>query len=445
MDRRRFLGTAAGLSVLNPAPPAALRRPNLLFILADQWRAQTLPSAGDPDLEAPNLKTLALAGTHFSRVYASNPVCTPSRASILTGRFPHACRMPHNDLLLPLEEKCMAAEMSKAGYATGYIGKWHLDGDGKPGFVPPGPRRRGFDYWAAFNRGHEYFRSAYFGDRDEPIRPEGFEPDYQTDLAIGFIEKNQARPFYLYLSWGPPHTPRTPPPQYAKLYDPRQFHLRPNVPESYRDTARRGLAGYYGLCTALDANFGRILRALERLRLAEDTLVVFNADHGDMLGSQGLEFKGVPFEESVRVPLLMRYPRLLAAGRADPTLISNVDLMPTLLSLCGAAVPAGVQGRDLSGPLFQGRGGPPESVYAYGRLGTEREWRMIVRGADKLVVNKDGQVTHFYNLANDPYEIENLAGEPGHARWSDELRAHLAAWRRRVGDGIDASGLKKRG
>ena len=254
-SRREFLAAAAA--------KLAERPPNLLFVLADQWRAQALPAAGDTDLRAPNLHRLATEGVHFRRAYASYPLCTPARASFLTGRFPHAARTVRNSVRLPLGEPSIAAQLKAAGYATGYIGKWHLDGEERPGFVPPGERRRGFDYWAAFNRGHAYFDSTYFRDSPEPIRPGGFEPDYQTSLAIDFIRANRSRPFFLFLSWGPPHTPRTPPPAFARMYDPRQFRLRENVPAEYEETARRGLAGYYGLCSALDANLGRLLKALD--------------------------------------------------------------------------------------------------------------------------------------------------------------------------------------
>ncbi|MEZ5351885.1 MAG: sulfatase [Bryobacteraceae bacterium] len=442
MLRRDFIAASA-LSAVNPASAAESRKPNILFVLADQWRPQTLPSSGDPDLAAPNLARLAREGVHYNRVYATNPVCTPSRASILTGRYPHACRMPKNDLLLPLDEVCVAERLASAGYATGYIGKWHLDGEDRPGFVPP-ERRRGFQYWAAFNRGHFYFNSTYFRDSPDPIRTTGFEPDYQTDLAIDFIRRNRANPFYLFLSWGPPHTPRTPPPKYKDAYDPAQFHLRPNVPQSYAAQARKGLAGYYGLCSALDDNFGRLLAAVDEAGIAEDTLVVFTADHGDMVGSQGLEYKGVPYEESARIPLLMRYPRRLGRGEKSDLLISNADYMPTFLGLAGVEVPAAVQGIDQSEAMFAGKPGRRESLYAYGKLNTPQQWRMVVRGRDKLVVNASDEVTHLYNLADDPYEQTNLAEELAHARSRDELRAHLLDWRRRLGDRMDPSGLKTR-
>jgi arylsulfatase A-like enzyme len=443
MERRAFLQQTAAASLLNPARAAATRTPNILFVLADQWRPQTLPSSGDRDLIAPNLAEFARQGTHFDRAYVSNPVCTPSRASILTGRFPHACRMPKNDLRLPAEERCIAAELKTAGYWTGYIGKWHLDGEERPGFVPPGPRRRGFDYWAAFNRGHSYFKSEYYRDTPEPIRPGGFEPVYQTTLAIDFIRRNRANPFYLYLSWGPPHTPRTPPPD-APKYDPRQFRLAENVPDEYRPKAREGMAGYYGLCSALDVQFGRLMKALDEEKLADNTLVIFTADHGDMLGAHGLEFKDVPYEESARVPLLMRWPGRLKAGVHDDLLISNVDLMPTLLTLGGAKIPEAVEGRSLASPLFDRKGSRPDSVFSYGKLNTPDEWRMVVRGWDKLVVDQAGKPKLLFNLRKDPFENTNLLAEPGNARTRDEMLAHLREWRKRIGDGLDPSGLRKR-
>jgi arylsulfatase A-like enzyme len=415
-----------------------------LFVLADQWRPQTLPSAGDKVLDAPNLARLAREGVHFDRAYASYPVCTPSRASMITGKFPHACRMPKNDLLLPLEEPSIAAQMKAAGYSTGYIGKWHLDGVERPGYVPVGPRRRGFDYWAAFNRGHRYFDSIYFRDTPDPIQTTGFEADYQTDLAVDFIRRNKQNPFYLFLSWGPPHTPRTPPPGLRAHYRPSDFELRENVPADYEDKARAGHVGYYGLCTALDRCFGRLLRTLDDEGLARDTIVVFTSDHGDMLGSQGLEYKNEPYEESARIPLLVRWPARIAGGQRSDLLVSNVDYMPTLLSLCGAKVPPGVQGRNLATQWVTGEGPRPESIFAEGKMAGENEWRMIVRGFDKLVVDREGDATHLYNLAQDPFEMRNLATLRTHQRLRDELTALLREWQKRTGDGRSASGLRRR-
>jgi len=447
MNRRDFLRQAAvgGAASCYRAPAKAPeRRPNILLLLADQWRGQTLPPAGDRDLKAPHLSRLAGEGLTFRRAYASSPLCSPSRASILTGRFPHACGVTRNNLRLPEDEPSLAAELLRAGYATGYIGKWHLDGEGKPGFVPPGPRRHGYDYWAAFNRGHSYYRSTYYLDDATPIQPKGFEPDYQTSLAVDFIRRNRTGPFFLVVSWGPPHPPRTPPPAFAKLYKPGQFSLRANVPATLTRDIQRDYANYYALCSALDDNVGRLLGCLEEEGIAAGTLVVFTSDHGDMLGSHGLAGKNEPYEESVLIPLLMRYPRTISPGTTLEMPVSNVDLMPTLLSIAGAPVPQGVQGRDFSGLVLTGKGQPSESIYCQGRLGTAKEWRMVVRGLDKIVVDRNLETTHLFNLGRDPYEMENLADEKVFRRKRDEMHAILRDWMRRMGDRILPSGLKLR-
>ena len=209
VTRRSLLGAAA--AALTAQTP---KRPNLLFVVADSWRGQALPSAGDPNLVAPHLAQLAREGVYCSRAYTSYPVCCPSRSAILTGKFPHAAGITRNHSLLPLGQETMSAVLKRAGYRTGYIGKWHLDGGENPGFVPP-ERRRGFDYWAAYNVAHQHYDSVYFGDQPVPIRTSGFEPDHQTGLAIDFLRQSSRQPFYLYLSFVAPHEPHTPPARHA--------------------------------------------------------------------------------------------------------------------------------------------------------------------------------------------------------------------------------------
>lgn len=444
MDRRGFLrgaGVAALSGCLENA--AAPSKPNLLFILADQWRGQAL-SGIDSSIKTPNLDKLSATGIRFPRAYASIPVCSPSRAALFTGRFAHMSGVLKNSIRLPLSERCLAAELYKAGYSTGFIGKWHLDGEEKPGFVPPGPRRGGFTYWAAFNCGHEYFDSVYFRDENKPIHGRGFEPDYQTDLAIDFVRANASRPFFLCVSWGPPHPPRTPPSSYATLYEARKMPLRANVPAGFVDKTQEALAGCYGLCSVLDRNVGRLLDVLSDKGLADNTIVVFTSDHGDTIGSHGLDVAESPYEESVLVPLFIRYPRALKGGQVNSMLVSNVDLMPTLLSMLAVPVPPDVQGRDLASQILSGDGPPSESVYCQGQLGTPNEWRLVVRGLDKIVVDRELKVTHHYNLGQDPYELENLVSESAHSVRSDEMSALMRDWMQRVQDGILPSGLKLR-
>jgi arylsulfatase A-like enzyme len=393
LGRREFLKAAGGFAAIGTLS-AAPRKPNLLFVLASRWRA-------------PNLVQLARQGVQFQRAYTASPLDSPARATLLTGRFPFACGVPRNDVRLPLDQPSMAQQLKSAGYHTGFIGEWLLDGAEEPGFVPPGLRRRGFDYWAASNKTRPDGNPIYFRDKPEPIHATGVEPDYQTSLAIDFLKQNRQNPFFLFVGWGP-------------LTEAR------DAPASY------------------DHNVGRLLRSIEEQHLANDTIVVFTSDYGNMLGAHGLEGGDVPFEESTRVPLIISYPRVLEPGRSSDLLISSVDLMPTLLGLCGAAVPNGVQGLDLSDWIATGQGSRPESIYSVGKLGSAGEWRMVVRGLDKLVVDADLNVTYLFNLGQDPLEMENMAHDATQDLKRDELKALLKEWMRRSGDSMDPSGLKKR-
>jgi arylsulfatase A-like enzyme len=424
VTRRTFLSSIAAAQ--SPPPP------NVLLLMADSWRGQALPFAGDSNLSLPNLSRLAREGAWCSRTYTSYPVCCPSRAAVLTGKFPHAAGVTRNHSRLPLGEETLSAVLRRAGYRTGYIGKWHLDGAESPGFVPP-ERRRGFGYWAAYNVAHRHYESVYFRDSPEPVPVDGFEPDHLTRLAVDFLKQDRSKPFFLYLSWVPPHAPYTPPRKHRRN-DAGALRLRPNVPGDPADQVRADLAGYYGLCSAVDENVGRLLEEIDGGGRARDTIVVFTSDHGHMLGSHGIDGIDVPYEEACRVPLLIRYPRRVAAGTGIDALVSNVDLAPSLLSLCGVEAPAGIQGFDLAGLLTGAGGRRPESAYAEGAIGQPGEWRMIVRGLDKLVVDRSRKPTHLFNLGLDPYERENLVEEESKRLIRDELGEQLRRWAFRTGD-----------
>jgi arylsulfatase A-like enzyme len=278
---------------------------------------------------------------------------------------------------------------------------------------------------------HRHFDGVYFGDTPDPVRTTGFEGNYQTDLAIEFLRRQTSQPFFLYLSWVAPHSPFTPPHQYD-TYDPRRLRLRPNVPPASEAATRKNLAGYYGLCAAVDANLGRLLAQLKALGLARDTIVVFTSDHGEMLGSHGIDAIDLPYEESTRIPLVIRYPGRIRAGSEEKTLISNVDFAPTLLSLCGAAIPRGVQGVDHSGALTGSRGRVPDSIFAEGALGQKDEWRMIVRGRYKLVAAADMSATHLFDVGSDPYELNDLVAQESKRDLRRRLIEELRDWARRT-------------
>jgi len=439
LTRRNFISTAG-------VAPAVLaqRRPSLLFIFPDQMRAQALGVMGNQDVRTPHLDRLASEGVLFENTLANSPVCSPARAVMLTGKYAHRNGMIANDLRLREEEITLAELFQQAGYATGFIGKWHLDGGPRlPGFVPPGPRRQGFQFWAANECSHRHFDNTYFRDTDQPLKMDRFEPEVWTDLAIEFLQARakDARPFFLMIGMGPPHDPYGAPEKYMKLYDPAKLAMRPNWKSAPNVPGPKQIAAYYAAITAIDEQVGRLLEELNRLGLAEDTIVWFTSDHGDMLGSHGLPLKRKPFEESIRVPGILRYPRRIRGPRREPALFSHVDFAPTFLSLCGLRAPSFMQGRDLSGIALGKEKRGPDSVYfqifgpyAPGRVpagwrGVRTQRYMYARFRERPWV--------LFDLASDPFELKNLAEDPGAGQILAEMEARLKEWMRRTGDSWD--------
>ncbi|GMV95781.1 MAG: sulfatase [Phycisphaerae bacterium] len=401
----------------------ARQRPNVVLLVADQWRAQALGFAGDVNARTPHLDRLAEHGTVLTSAVSTCPVCSPYRASLMTGRYPLRHGVFVNDVPLNTEAVSLAQAFSAAGYRTAFIGKWHIDGRGRSSYVPP-ERRQGFEFWRGCECTHEYNRSPYYADTSEKKYWPGYDAQAQTEEAVGYIRAHQGEPFLLVLAWGPPHNPyQTAPERYRRLFRPEEIVLRPNVPPEAAAGARRDLAGYYAHCAALDDCVGRIVGALEETGLADDTILVFTSDHGDMLGSHAQERKQRPWDESVLVPFLVFWPgglgrtgRKLTAGFGTP------DIMPTLLGLAGVAVPATVDGEDRSAWL---RGRQPDderpaliccitpfSEWARTRGG--REYRGVRTSRYTYVRTLDGPWL-LYDNREDPYQQRNLVGRAEHA------------------------------
>jgi arylsulfatase A-like enzyme len=241
------------------------------------------------------------------------------------------------------------------------------------------------------------------------------------DAAIKAFEKT---PFALRIVFPDPQDVREP--------DVARLHVRGNVPSPDELPARQKLIHFYGHCAGIDDDLGRTLAALDRMNLAQNTVVAFTSDCGQQIGSHGIDGAEVPFEESVRIPLAIRYPAKLKPDARD--LASQIDIMPTLLTLCGMEIPDGAQGQDLFGKT------PAEVVFAEGK----DDWRMLVRGYDKLIATPKGEITHLFNLADDPFEMANLARDPAQKLTLASLKAQLLAQMQKLGDGMDPSGLKKR-
>jgi len=422
------------------------KRYNVLFVLADQWRFCSLSHGAHHDrlVRTPNLDKVAKQGAHWGRCYATHPVCTPNRSSIITGRWPWQTGMNKNDLMLPPSERCIAHEFTDAGYNCHYIGKWHMNGPGKfngAGYVPQDWHRRGFTTFEGFNRGHNYWYHNSFMITDDGVElstlglypSDTYEPTFQTDFAIKFMEQNKNHPFFCYVSWGPPHTPYDDhPPEFS--YNPADVVTRPNVPPESVGDAQGSLNDYFTHCTTMDHEFGRLMDTLEKEGLADNTLVVFSADHGDMHRSHNLTYKGKPEEESWHVPLIMRLPGKIKPGLVVDNLISSADLMPTILSICGLDLPGTCTGKDKSTAMSDS-GMADESIYG----GVQDEWRAVVKEDYKLVIegNGDGVTeipTKMYNLNTDPYEMTNLINDPVYDSVKTDLLAEIQIWKTKTSD-----------
>jgi arylsulfatase A-like enzyme len=412
-----------------------MRHPNILFVFADQMRAEAAGYSGNTGVLTPNMDRLAADGCAFSNCIAGTPVCTPWRACFLTGQYPLTHGLFLNDLRLPTDRPTLGTVLKEAGYRTGYIGKWHLDGNERAGFTPPGPRRQGFDFWAVGNCTHNYLHSLYYRDSPERRYWNGYDAIAQTDLALDFLRDHAGReePFALVLSWGPPHNPYdTAPEQFRELYPPERVPVRPNCPAPNREELR----GYYAHVSALDAQVGRLMAALEENGALAETIVVYTSDHGDMLGSQGYQRKQLPWAESIDVPLLVRAPHGRRGAHVD-TLINVWDLMPTLLALAGVQCPPTVQGLDLSGAITGAPFDEPHATLAaciapFAEYRGE-EWRAVRTKRHSYARSLSGPWL-LYDNAADPYQMENLVNRPDHAALQRELEESLQSLLAEFGD-----------
>lgn len=441
---RRGLGAAASVGALSALPriPSVAgrsgRMPNIVFVFSDQQRRDVMSCMGHEQLHTPNFDRLASQGALCTNAVSGYPVCTPYRASLLTGRYCHSMGVAANDYRLPDTRNSFARVLKKYGYQTGYIGKWHLDGGkGRQPFIPR-DRRHGFDYWVSENCNHRYFNTpTCFGDDPEPRPLPGYQPDDQTDLAIEYIREHKDHPFFLVMSWGPPHNPYIAPEEYMDMFKPEDIEQRPNV----TDDMREHLAGYYAQVVNLDWNMGRLMKTLRDEGLEDDTILVFTSDHGDLIGAQGLsirEHKQRPWEESIGIPFIIRYPRRIKAGTVCDTLINTVDVMPTILSLAGAAIPSIVEGTDLSGFIL-GRGGRElESAFLQVLLPVSDArhlgaWRGV-RTKRYTYARFEDEGWVLYDNQEDPYQLNNLIDKPEARELQKELEGELQYWLRRTGD-----------
>ena len=444
------------------APPSTQpRQPNLVMVLVDDMRWDEMRVAGHPFIETPHMDRLAREGARFTNAFATTPLCSPSRASFLTGRYPHTNGIIDNTARPSHDLRVFPLELQRAGYRTGFFGKWHMGNDDSP--------RPGFDHWVAMPGQGEAIDPSLNVDGSR-VHAKGYTTDLLTDYVERFIEGPSNRPFLVYLAHKAIHPnviqrddgsvvpiPGQPGgfvaadrhrgryagrtmPRRANAFKPplgkpallRQIdQLPPLGPKTA--TSDEEIRGRLEMLLAVDDSLGRILATLERKGVLNDTVVVFTSDHGYFYGEHGLnEERRLAYEETIRIPLIIRYPPLAMAGSTRPQLTLSLDIAPTLLEAGGLVPAADVQGRSLV-PVLRNE---------------VREWResflieyftdtvyprirnmgyVAVRTARYKYINyRELQgMDELYDLDRDPYEETNIIGRPDARETLQQMQAEL--------------------
>ncbi|MFX0098416.1 MAG: sulfatase [Candidatus Hodarchaeota archaeon] len=437
------------------------QQPNVIFVFADQLRLQSVGYAGDSKARTPNIDKFAKESLDFRQAVVSHPVCSAMRASLFTGKYTSSTGMVINELRMNPNHECVAHVLTREGYSTAYIGKWHLYAnelgnhyDAKNSFTPPGPHRLGFDgYWASYGFHHVYYDAYYhentpdkipYGENNEEI----YEPDAQTDMAMDQLEKfeRSGEKFCMILSYGTPHDPWMPwnvPDEYFNMFKDVSFPQTPSYSDEldpYGDAwsnidkspkqIEEWMRVYYAMTTNLDWNFGRLVKKIDELGLGDDTIIIFTSDHGECFGAHGRMKKNIFYEEACRIPFLMRWPGHVPSGEVTDALLNTPDIMPTLLGLVGAPIPKEVEGSDLSSiALGKDEEGPKAAFLmntgACAAWEDGHEWRAL---RDKryiyAVYKKDGAELLFDNV-EDPYQKKNLVKDSMHQDQLERFRKML--------------------
>jgi len=445
-------------------------RPNLIYIFADELRYLSCGYAGDEHARTPNIDKLSVEGCNFRQAVSSTPLCSPYRGSLMTGKYQSSTGMVINELRLSPEHETFGQALTKAGYHTGYIGKWHMWANQtghhdlvKNGFIPPGSYRLGFDgLWEAYNFNHSYREWPYFQNDTTPHVLKEYEPDAQTDVAIRFVKdaaKNSS-PFALFLSWGPPHSPwgwDNIDPKFAELYRYTSLPRPPNfslVTDSYGDRWQRlphdydrlvddWRRVYYAQTANLDWNLGRLMQALDEAGLTEDTILVFTSDHGEMFGAHGRQGKTIFYEEAARIPFLMRWPAAIPRKSVSETLLGTPDIMPTILSLMNIPIPSTVEGKDLSSHALGKGGSEPRVAHMQGLGATAAwtdgsEWRALRDHEYTYAIYHSDRKELLFNHRRDAYQLVDLSGDRAFRATLEHYRTLSETWRKEQNDTFEA-------
>jgi arylsulfatase A-like enzyme len=414
-------------------------KPNVLVFFTDQQRWDSMGLHGNPLDLTPNLDRFALCGTHCFNGITPQPVCAPARAVLQTGTYATQSGVWRNGIALPPSARTLAHHFADAGYATGYIGKWHLAARG--GAAVPADQRGGYDDWLGANameHTSEAYRTVMYDNDDKPVKLPGYRVDACTDAAIRFIDRetNSSRPYFLFLSFLEPHFQNRvddypPPDGYRERYTGRW--VPPDL-AALGGSTHQHLGGYWGMVKRLDEAFGRLLDALRSLGTLDNTIVLFTTDHGCHFKTRNGEYKRSCHESSVRIPMVLGGGPFISGGRIQK-LVSLVDLPPTLLDAAGLNVPPQMTGRSIL-PLLRGRPADwPDDAFIQisedhvGRAIRTHRWKYSVTapGANAIQVQAADEYIEecLYDLEADPYELCNLIGLQSHRAVADQLKARL--------------------
>ena len=458
LDRRAFLtqsaaaGVALGMGAAAPAETdaqtiATAARSNVIVYIADQFRADFIGANGENSTtRTPNLDAMAARGTNFSGAICNQPVCSPSRSVLLTGRYATETGVWHNGTNIDPSLPTLAGEFRKAGYSANMIGKWHLapgseaEGGGR-GYVKPEFRGGFLDLWEGANEfewtTHPYEGTIYDRDGKEIAFKDEYRVDFVTDRAEKFLRRKHDRPFLLYISQLEPHFQN----DEKRFIGPKGSAERfqdPSVPNDLRPLPgnwQSQLPDYYGCVEAIDKSVGHILKILDEEKLTDNTIILFTSDHGCHFMTRNEEYKRSPHNSSIRIPLILQGPGFNHAAKL-PEIIGNINVMPTLLEAAGIAIPSSVKGRSfmslISRPEARKQWPNKELVQISesmtGRALRSKEWTYCVIDVEGRRHEKmsDKYVEYqMYSQASDPFEQVNLAGRKEFRSIADKLREEL--------------------
>ena len=428
--------------------PAADRKPNFLFIYTDdqRWDAMSVVQReqGDrarfPWFQTPNMDRVAAEGVRFRNAFVTLSLCAPSRAAFLTGRYNHLNGVANNHTFFPADNVTHATLLRAAGYVTAYIGKWHMGGEHG--------QRPGFDYSASFI-GQGRYVDCPFEINGKPTPTTGWVDDVSTDYAINFIKEHRDKPFDMVIGFKACHGPTDPPERARERFAGKKTRTVPNmaVHAIYREAdetpkakanaeaAKTGQEvdinlNYFRCISAADDNLVKLLKCLDDLGLTENTVVIFASDNGFYNGEHQLGDKRSCYDESLRIPMLVRYPKTVPKGKVRDEMVLNIDLAPTLLEFAGVSIPSSMQGKSWV-PLLENKSTQWRksflAEYFYERPYTTTPTVLALRTDNTKLITYPGhdQWTELFDLAHDPYEIKNLAQDSASHKLLDQMKAEL--------------------